>query len=311
MQELISIALACYNGEKFLAEQLNSIFNQTYKNLEVIASVDLSTDSTIEILENYSKLYNLKIVHNHAEKGVLSNFQNALIHTSGKYIAFADQDDVWFPDKIEKSLELIVNIEKSVANPIPILVFSDLKVVDQQLNVLHDSYLISKGLNPDNILLQQLMIENVATGCTILINNHLKDLVKNFPKGIAMHDVFMAMTASAFGRIGYLPTPTLYYRQHGSNVVGLSEKSFNSSLSTTLRHFIKNEDFLEREILQASAFYKNYQTKLRKDQKELMEAFLKIKSKNFIKRLCFFIAHKFIKGTGLKTLNFWLKASTT
>ena len=146
-------------------------------------------------------------------------------HCTGQYVAFSDQDDVWLPQKVEKSLALLQNIETKFGLHTPILVYTDAKVVDEQLNTISDSYLGFKRLDPTNVELRHLIVENVPTGCTMLMNRALANLVSTIPAEVTMHDVFVALTASCFGKMVYLNEPTLLYRQHQNNVLGLADKS--------------------------------------------------------------------------------------
>ena len=130
--EKIDILLATYNGEEYLEEQLNSILNQTYKNFNLIISDDNSTDSTVKILDKYSKKDSRIIVYKQNRNlGVVSNFEFLLSKVESKYFMFSDQDDIWIETKIEKSINKLEETNSDI-------VFTDLMVVDDKLNVLYN-----------------------------------------------------------------------------------------------------------------------------------------------------------------------------
>ena len=134
--KLVSIAMATYNGEKYLRKQLESIYNQTYKNIEFIVCDDRSSDKTVKILQEYQNKYGLKFFINEQNLGFVKNFEKAASLCTGEYIAFADQDDVWLPDKIEILLSEIGNNS---------LICSDAKLIDENNNQVAES--LVKNLN--------------------------------------------------------------------------------------------------------------------------------------------------------------------
>jgi len=305
---LISVALACYNGEKYVEQQLDSIFGQTYPAVEVVVSFDESSDNTFQVVQKFTEKVNFKLVKNNGLKGVVNNFKNAIQPTTGQYLAFSDQDDVWLTQKLEKSLKLIQSQEKISGQDYPIMVFTELTVTDSKLNTISGSYMTKMGLNPNNTSLAQLLIENVATGCTILMNRAMKDLITEMPCDAIMHDVFCAMAASCFGKILYLPITTVQYRQHGSNVIGASEKVISESLVRTISVRGNKSEFLQSEILNAEVFRNHYHSRLNEKQLNLLDHFIKIKSLSRMQRMIFLWGNGFKKGTFLKTANFYLKA---
>ena len=134
MQETVDVLLATYNGEKYIREQIESILNQTYKNIRLIISDDCSKDNTPEILKEYEKNDNRVELYIQEENlGVVKNIEFLLGKVKDKYYMLSDQDDVWLPEKIEKSLETLIN--KNVD-----LVFGDLEVVDQDLKTMYPSW---------------------------------------------------------------------------------------------------------------------------------------------------------------------------
>ena len=133
MNEKIDILLATYNGEKYLKEQIDSLLNQTYNNIQIIISDDCSTDKTREILKEYEKNENIKIFYQEENLGYVKNFEFLLKQVENNLYMLCDQDDVWKKEKIEKTVE---KLEKENLD----LVFGDLEVVDEKLNTIHKSY---------------------------------------------------------------------------------------------------------------------------------------------------------------------------
>lgn len=228
---MIDILMATYNGEKYLTEQIESIINQTYQDWRLIIADDCSSDSTIKILEKYHAKYPNKISYYQNSKpsgSAKNNFLQLLGQAKSDYVMFSDQDDVWLDDKIEKSIKKIKEIEEGVETNKAILCFSDLTVVDNKLNII--SYKMSnfQSLNMSRFEFKDLMIQNIVTGCTMIINRALIKKIK-LPidnNKIIMHDWWIALIASRFGTIGYIDNSYILYRQHNNNSVGA--KKINS-----------------------------------------------------------------------------------
>lgn len=208
---LVSIAICIYNGAKYLPQQLDSIFNQTYPNFEVIAVDDCSTDGSRIILNDYAGKYpNMRVLLNESNLGYVKNFEKAIKSTSGTYIALSDHDDIWHPEKIEKQVEAV---------PGNILVYHDSQYIDEENNDLNvkmsEIFKLSDWNSPIPFFLK-----NCISGHTILFHRslieHALPLDKNF-----FHDWWLAFVATNIGTIKYIPLPLVKYRQHLNNTVDI------------------------------------------------------------------------------------------
>lgn len=222
--EKIDILLATYNGEKFVKEQIESILNQTYENFNLIISDDASTDNTLNILEEYEKKdTRIKVFKKEKNEGLINNFEFLLKNVTSDYFMFSDQDDIWKKDKIEKSINKLK--EKNSG-----LVYTDLEIVDEKLNVIYPSYwkykqIYKKIIKYNNF--EALYLNNFVTGCTILAKSkYIKDILP-LPRNskFVLHDYWTALIISAKDKISYVEEPIIQYRQHKNNRVGSSRKS--------------------------------------------------------------------------------------
>lgn len=222
--EKIDILMATYNGEKYLKEQIESILNQTYTDFNLLICDDCSSDNTIQILEEYSrKDSRIQIFSNETNQGVVKNFENLLNKVKCNYYMFADQDDVWKNDKIEKSVKKIEETQSD-------LVFCDLEVVDSKLNLINSSYWKQKGfykrITKHNGF-DALYLNNYVTGCTIIArSSRIKDILP-LPKNAKylIHDYWIALMSSNYGHIDYIDEALIKYRQHENNEIGSKRKS--------------------------------------------------------------------------------------
>lgn len=298
---MIKILLSTYNGEKYLNQQLDSLFAQTYKNFEIIARDDCSQDNTLEILHSY----NITIIDSKENLGAKGSFaallEYAIENSDGDYFMFCDQDDAWESDKIEQTLIKMQAIEKAYPNT-PVLVHTDLKVVDEDLKILNKSFMSYQDINAKYNNLNNLLIQNTVTGCTVMINRKLVNLCLPIPSECIMHDWWIGLVASEFGKIGYLNKATIAYRQHTKNSVGA--KKFN--LEYILQNMYKNHSFSEN-IAQAEAFLNRYKTKLDKDTIKMLEDFIVIEEKSFWQKRKTLIKYKLLKQGFIRNVGLFLK----
>ena len=222
---MIDILLATYNGERYLSEQIDSILNQSYQNWRLLIRDDGSTDKTISIIEQYCTTFPQQIIKINGPShniGVISSFELLLKESESDYIMFCDQDDVWLKDKIKISFETLLKKETTYGKTIPLLIHTDLMVVDECLKLINPSFWDYTHLNPNIIELNKyfLAIANCITGCTILMNKAAKNISIPFPDTCLMHDAHIGLKVITNGYILHLSEPTIYYRQHSKNKLG-------------------------------------------------------------------------------------------
>jgi glycosyltransferase involved in cell wall biosynthesis len=210
----ISIALATYNGARYLSQLLDSIEQQTTAPFEIVACDDGSQDQTVSILKEYRLRLPITVLENKQSIGVVQNFKKVVANCTGEYIAFCDQDDVWQPDKLTKSVRELNTID----GPWPAMVFTDLCVVDEDLNKIADSYWQHRKLNPTKETFNSLIYGNFVTGCTMVVNKRMAIELQDMPDKVLMHDFWIACIAYGLGKHSFVDQPTIFYRQHSSNV---------------------------------------------------------------------------------------------
>lgn len=242
---MIAILLGTYNGGRFLSEQLNSLFTQTVGDFHLYIRDDGSTDNTLQIIQRYMQMHkNITLLGDRMKNmGVKQNFEYLLDSVDSDYYMFCDQDDVWLPDKIEVSLAKIKQMEQHFGRNVPLLLHSDLEVVDENLNLICDSFWRYANIHPQivdkNIYYQG--VSNSVTGCTIMINKKAKEVSLPFPKQIFMHDAWIALSVMKYGYIDYISMPTIKYRQHVNNVEGAVKYSLKCKFKTMAKIYADNK----------------------------------------------------------------------
>jgi glycosyltransferase involved in cell wall biosynthesis len=201
---LVSIALCTYNGEKYLAKQLDSIFTQDYLNLEVIVVDDCSMDNTLNILKEYQKRHNnLQLIINDRNLGFNQNFKKALSLCRADYIAIADQDDIWFKDKISLSMQHIGD---------NLMLYHDSEYIDNNGLSLHKSTSSHHRFVAGNCA-QNLIYYNCISGHACLIKRDLLTLTPPFDH-LLYYDWWLAYTAACTGKINYITNKLVKHRKH-------------------------------------------------------------------------------------------------
>jgi len=209
---LVSVSLGTYNGEKYLAEQLDSILQQTYPNIEIVITDDCSTDATQQILKNYAEKYNnIKVYFNEKNLGYLRNFEKNLHYTTGEFIAFSDQDDIWLPDKIQILIDSIGDYP---------LVYSDTAYVDAEGKPMGKKLSdVRNFISGVNLYATEPSGGSWVAGHTMLFKRKLLETALPFPDYFN-HDAWMSYIAMLNGGIKPVNKPLVLYRQHGNNAIG-------------------------------------------------------------------------------------------
>lgn len=278
MEEKIDVLVATYNGQDYIREQLDSILNQTYKNIRIIISDDCSKDNTLSILKEYEKKYNNITIYTHENNlGYKKNFEFLLNKVDAKYYMLCDQDDVWKKDKIEKSYNKMIEENAD-------LVYTDLVVVDENLNEINKSYwnVIGKRKKIKLDDINTLYLDNTVTGCTILSKSKfIKDILP-IPDDTKymLHDYWIALVVCLKGKITHLDYGSMLYRQHKTNQIGSSKKSLKMDSFTSVRDMFINIKLEHYKLyLKYNLIFDDYHKKL---NKEAIDYYEDIKNKKII-----------------------------
>ena len=302
-EKTIDILMATYNGEKYLEEQIDSILGQTYKNIRLIISDDCSTDNTKNILKKYQEKENIEIYYQKENLGYVKNFEFLLQKVENEIYMLSDQDDVWMSNKVEDTLK---KLEQDNAD----LVFTDLEIVDENLNTIDKSFnrkmdkfrKIEKTLGKKSF---EYLYNNI-TGCTIMSKKEWINEIIPIPKNskYVIHDSWIGLIISLKGKISYLDKPTIKYRQHGDNQVGTERTSHKYKKFSQIRELFIN---VKKDLFKT---YIENEEKFPEDLKKLnykgKRYFDDIEKKTKINLKNWMVFHKLYKNESLQyyVLNF-------
>ncbi|MGL4663348.1 MAG: glycosyltransferase family 2 protein [Culicoidibacterales bacterium] len=292
MNSKIKILMATYNGESYLAEQIESIQSQLYENWELLILDDCSTDSTIDIVKEYmSKDKRISYRKNEYNIGQVATFDILLQDSKDEaYVMFCDQDDIWNEDKIVVTMQQMKIAEST--NRCPILVYTDLDYVDTNLNPLH----VNKVIVPQRDL-RTLYSYNFAWGCTMLLNQELINQISSFAGLAENHDYWIHMVAMITGKVYYLDVPTLKYRQHSGNVTGgINNRSIWKKMSRLRQVYNNFSSGINQNKIISQMFYEN----------DVSQAYYNIFNHTYFKRI--YLAKKFglKKSTNKENILFYM-----
>lgn len=294
MTDRVEILLATYNGELYLREQLESILNQDYENWIIRACDDASTDRSYEILEEYRERYPDKFIIEKNQQGFGSakkNFMYLFGKSSQAYVMCCDQDDVWLSNKISLTLKKMKDVEEKNT---PVLIHTDLKVVDADLNIMSESLFAHSNFRK-KFGFHEVLIQNFVTGCTMMINRPLLDLINRIKdyEHVLMHDWLAAILATGAGKVGFVDRPTMLYRQHRINSVGA--KKYGAALFWSKIKDARMRKSLIDTTMQAEEIAKVYKGVLHAENDQLMEQYAVLWKKNKFQRVWFYLRHGVMK----------------
>jgi len=295
-----------------LKELLESLKEQTYKNFEIIARDDGSRDNTVEIL----KTYGIKVIEGSENIGAKESFAEllnyALEHTDIKYFSFCDQDDIWKPDKFEKTFEKMQQMEEQFKD-LPLLVHTDMEVVDENKNLISKSFWQYELTFPQYNSFNRLLIQNTITGCTVMINRKLAQLSLPIGKNAVMHDWWVGLVASKFGKIGYIKYPSLKYRQHSNNTIGAKNykiRILKHLIGLGVSIFMRNGEYIKHlkiNIDQAKSFLEVFENRLDKETIFMLKDFIEIEQKSFWKKRKILLRYKLFKQGLIRNLGLFIE----
>jgi rhamnosyltransferase len=300
---MVTILMATYNGATFLAEQLQSIQMQSYKDWVLIIRDDRSTDNTVSIIQRFAaadgRIKLLDLPGNHGSSvinfSVLFDYAYA---QDARYVMFSDQDDIWKVNKIENSLAFIRNQETNAGDSTPLLMYGGVTYVDEQGTE------IPKVLKmPAHLSLPMLLCENPAYGCTMIMNNALLKQVQHIPEYVENHDYYLALVACAFGQGVCNEEQLIFYRQHAANASGNVNRS---SLSSRIFRYVQNVEHLlptfTKNLNMVDKFYQQYGKEMGGGKAELVAGYLQAFRTSSVSLLLYMQKNKFKKQDLSKTL---------
>jgi len=302
--------MATYNGAPYLSEQIDSLLRQSWSNWTLYVRDDGSQDDTPAILDRYAREYpsRIRIVPTDGKRlGVNANFAGLLEVTSGRYFMFCDQDDIWLPGKIEKSLQCMRALEQAAPPDSPLLTYTDLRPADRNLRELDTSIWRYGKHDPEcGKRLNRLLVQNMVFGCTILMNAALKEAALPLPADVVTYDWWFALVAACVGRTDYVAEATIIYRLHGSNTIGATAWGPRYVWGKLTRFFAPSAlaASLEQGQRQAGALFDRYRDRLNEEQGALLKAYATLGEQGFLARRAALVRHRlyktgFIRNVGL------------
>lgn len=314
----LDICLATYNGMPWIKEFLSSLDAQTYENWRLIVSDDDSCDGTVEQIRAHFVHSPGKLVvvqRDSTGLGVIRNFQDAIDASNAEYVLLADQDDVWQPNKLERLYQTMRRIEAEQRS-MPALVFSDLEVVDEQLQLLDASWWSFSSTSPAWAnSFRGMLCQNVVPGCAMMLNRILIDLALPFPPKILMHDWWLLLVCTAFGKVGSCRDSLVRYRRHADAHTYLEQEALVSKLSRCLsggyagRRMMKN--VYGKTVLQAKSFVNAYGDRLEALQggwsmRQALDAYIMSSEKGWWQRRWILMQGHFKMASLFQTVKFYL-----
>lgn len=308
----VEVLLATYNGEAFLPELLASLRAQTFPDFRVRVRDDGSTDGTLRIVREAAATPGPEIVLEdegtpRTRLGPPLSFGRLMELSEADYVLPCDQDDVWHPDKVRVTLDAMRATEGEAGSDAPVLVHTDLRVVDRELRQLGSSFWSYQNLRPHLTRhLGRNLVQNGVVGCTLMANRPLLRRALPIPAEALMHDWWLALVAAAFGRVVPVPRATVDYRQHGANEAGALRWSSGHLLRKSMRFLDRSEllETLAEARTQGAAFLERYRADLTEEQRATVEAFVQMDRAGFWGRRRAALRHGLLKHGLVRNLAF-------
>jgi glycosyltransferase involved in cell wall biosynthesis len=270
----VAVLLSTYNGSKYLQQQLDSFYGQTYPNVTILVRDDGSSDLTRAILESERAKGRIEILEGHVNLGPALSFFELLkwaASTETDYAAFCDQDDVWHPEKIARAVSKL----SEVADDRPAMYCSRVELVAETLQ--HVGY----TKVPGKIGFGNALVESIAAGCTMALNREAVRLIaNNLPKKVVIHDWWCYLVASCFGEVIFDAETTLKYRQHGSNTIGVNDGF--TRLARKYRRFFGSGEGHQWMSAQALSLLDIFNDSIPRSNRQVLDLF--VGSKSFLFR---------------------------
>jgi glycosyltransferase involved in cell wall biosynthesis len=261
----VAILLATYNGGEYIQEFLESLCLQSHSDFCLYIRDDGSLDSTCQIAAGYTDRLEIRFLGAGERMGPAASFFRIMeqAHDSHDCYLFADQDDWWYEDKVERAVAALDSRQEEIA-----LYCSRLEYVDDQLKHIGYSRI------PKLLTVRNAAVENVATGCTVAVTRKTRrEVLSANPRGFIMHDWWLYLFCASMGQVIYDPSPSIKYRQHGGNAIGAATNVLED-FRRRWRRFAKRDGGVHLLSHQAQAFLACYGERLPTQHKELLEGLI-------------------------------------
>ena len=264
----VTVLMSTYNGSQFLQQQLNSLYEQTYANVKILVRDDGSTDTTRDMLASEQLRGAIEQLEGYNNVGSTRSFFALLRHaarTKTTYVTFCDQDDVWQANKIERAVSILSSVSDC-----PALYCSRLEIVNEQLQALELS------VKPRKIGFGNALVENIALGCTMVLNRKAIDLLchQPLPSQVYIHDWWCYLVIACFGEVIFDNNALIKYRQHSGNAIGVATNHI-AILKQKLARLLSGRLWISE---QAVVFLELFADRLPPSQRLLVELLIKAKS---------------------------------
>ena len=258
----VAVIMSTYNGEKFIKEQLDSILNQTYKNLEVVVRDDGSKDKTVEIVKEYMKKYPNIVLHEGENLGFIKSSFELLTLAEADYYAYADQDDVWMENKIE----LAVNSLNGLDDTKPNMAFGNSDYYDEEMKFM------SAGPKNKKVSFLKALFSCCGQGMTMTVNKKTRDMIiDNTPKTCFFHDWWTYLVCIGLGNVAYDNVTTVKYRRRKENATSEGQGYFRL-LAWRIKHLLVGDGM--KDIKQQMInFREYYYYQLSDENKKILKLF--------------------------------------
>lgn len=297
---MVKIIMATYNGAKYITEQVESVMKSEYRDFHLYVFDDCSKDDTIFSLEFLSKKYPdmITIVQNETNKGHTGNFLEGLheVAQDGNekdYYMFCDQDDIWMPKKIGITVAAMEAMEKKYGKSMPLLVFTDARIMSDRGERL-GTFIKQSHYEVEKRDVAHILMENKGMGCTMMMNHALASKLQKYPEYARHHDWWFMLAASALGHTAFVNRPTLLYRQHGNNEVGVS--GFAQYAVGRVKKLKAQKKQIEALYLQAEEFFQTFKSELSEENKRVFRAFTEMKKQGWLARRKTALKYGFLKS---------------
>ncbi|MBS5629743.1 MAG: glycosyltransferase family 2 protein [Enterocloster aldenensis] len=336
MDRGITVLAAAYNGRDYIEEQMDSILAQGQGGILLVVSDDGSSDGTGVLLDRYGLKHRDRVLILHRRTGSggaaahflgLLKMMASLAAGKGKaaweddydltpeqgerliraassdYFMLSDQDDVWLPCKAQMLLRKMQELEGSASKGgLPVLVHSDLKVVDEHLGEIAPSFFRYQKISPERTSLPQLLVQNNVTGGAVMMNRAMLPYLEQLPRVCLMHDAWLALLASCFGRIGWVGQPLYLYRQHRDNTLGAEKGDSLKGAGARIKDGGRAKENYRLMFGQAGCLLALFHDELDPGQREILSAFTELPRKSRLGKILLMMRYGFTKNTALRTI---------